>query len=68
MDKLYLDYKLTYCKDYIKSAKNRNQLYEAVQGLPFEVIAERKDIIDAFAIKANQLGIDEDKLFSWLEY
>ena len=67
IDELYSDYKLFYAKRYIEIAKTKEDLFDAVKGLPMFEVCEREDIINAFSKKALELGIDEDKLFSWLE-
>lgn len=67
MDELYVDYKIHYAKRYIEMARTAKDLYDAVKQIPFEKVFEREDIIMAFNKKASELGVDEDKLFSWLD-
>lgn len=63
---LYEEYLLENAPKYIECAKTKDELQEVVQNLYFEDVIHRNDIIQAFNNKAQVLGIDEDKLFSWI--
>ena len=64
----YYNYKLNTVKYYIRKAQDKNDLYNAVKGLSFDDIKNDKELIVMFNTKAESLGVDEDKLFSWLDY
>lgn len=65
---IFKDYKLRNAAQFILTAKNKDELRESVSGLTFYEVEGMDDLKKAFILKAEELGVEEDKLYSWIEY
>lgn len=68
VDKMYNDFVLTSIISRIENAKTKKNLCEVISNLTIDDLIDRKDIINAFNKTAKKLKIDNDKIYSWVQY